>query len=305
MTNWREDIDDWDSDDFDELSENHDLDFEDQEPEDLEIEDIDFSNIQGRTLEDRFKKITRKASVARIVPKKKEKVIAKKNVHYKFSRQKGTKNITQVKLPNNKEILIKGVDEFILSQDDAATAIKNIGYYKGKKLKELMLIINNTTPNDIEFELFNPSQPLDYLYSTSGNINDVIKVAGDNKVSYTDLMHNILANPTMIPNAKFVASGTQQAQQINQPLTFINKNIEGKEMIHPLQNSLNIDIDQQQNEILYWDIEKTLGRVFIPDGMDILKYKVLSGMTVIFGFYFRQIQLKKVFYPEARNKGIL
>lgn len=307
MIDWREDIDDWDSDDFEELSENHDLDFDDSDDseDNIEIEDIDFSNIQGRNLQERFKKITRKASVARIVPKKKEKIVAKRNVHYKFSRQKGKKNITQVKLPNNKEILIKGVDEFILSQDDASTAIKNIGYYKGKKLKELMLIINNTTPNDIEFELFNPSMPLDYLYSTSGNLNDEIKVAGDNKVSYSDLLFNILTNPTMIPNAKFVASGAQQAQQINQPLTFINKNIEGKEMIHPLQNSLNIDIDQQQNEILYWDIEKTLGRVFVPDGMDILKYKVLSGMTVIFGFYFKQIQLKKVFYPETRNRGIL
>jgi hypothetical protein len=307
MIDWREDIDDWDSGDFEELSENHDLDFDDAEDseDNIEIEDIDFSNIQGRNLQERFKKITRKASVARIVPKKKEKIVAKRNVHYKFSKQKGKKNITQVKLPNNKEILIKGVDEFILSQDDASTAIKNIGYYKGKKLKELMLIINNTTPNDIEFELFNPSMPLDYMYATSGNLNDEIKVAGDNKVSYSDLLFNILANPTMIPNAKFVASGAQQAQQINQPLTFINKNIEGKEMIHPLQNSLNIDIDQQQNEILYWDIEKTLGRVFVPDGMDILKYKVLSGMTVIFGFYFKQIQLKKVFYPETRNRGIL
>ena len=307
INDWREDFNDWDSDDFEELSETGN-DFEDEDGADddiLEIEDIDFSNIQGKNISDRFKKINRKASSVKIVPKKKERIVVDKKVHYKFAKGNQKKTVTQIKLPNNKEVLIKGVDEFILSQDDSATAIKNIGYYKGKKLKELVLIINNTSPNDMDFELFNPSMPLDYLYSTSGSLNDEIKVAGDNKVSYSDLLFNILANPTLIPNAKFVSSGPSQAAQVNIPLTFINKNAEGKELIHPLQNALNIDIDQQQNQILYWDIEKTLGRVFIPDGMDILKYKVLAGMTVIFGFYFKQIQLKKVFYKEARNKGIL
>jgi hypothetical protein len=28
-------------------------------------------------------------------------------------------------------------------------------------------------------------------------------------------------------------------------------------------------------------------------------------MTVVFGFYYKQIQLKKVLIPELRNKGIL
>ena len=118
-------------------------------------------------------------------------------------------------------------------------------------------------------------------------------------------MFNILANPTIIPNAKFFVAGLQKTAQINQPMTFINKNIAGHEKIFPIQNSLNIDIDQTQNDILYWDIQKTLGRLFVPDGMDILSYKVLAGMTVIFGFYYKQVQIKKVFWEETRNVGIL
>jgi membrane-associated protein len=64
-------------------------------------------------------------------------------------------------------------------------------------------------------------------------------------------------------------------------------------------------IDQTQDYILYWDIQKTLGRVFVPDGMDIISYKILAGMTVIFGFYYKQVQIKKVFWEETRNVGIL
>lgn len=280
---------------------------------DFDITDIDFSNISG-TSKEKFRKIKRKTTSAKIVPKKKRlsnpdnktrKIVADKNVAYKFKRRSGAKTETQIRLPNNREVLIEGVDKFILSTDQKATAIKNIGYYKGEKLQELVLIINNTSPTDLDIQLFNPSSPLDYLYSTSNNLNTRILVAGDNKVTYSDLMFNILANPTLIPNAKFFVAGASKTAQINQPMIFINKNIAGNEKIFPIQNALNIDIDQQQNDILYWDIQKTLGRVYVPDGMDIISYKILAGMTVIFGFYFKQVQIKKVFWEETRNVGIL
>ena len=184
-----------------------------------------------------------------------------------------------------------------------------MGYYKGEKLKELVLIINNNTPNDFNFELFNPSMPLDYLFSTSQDLNARILVAGDNKVSYSDMLFNLLANPTLLPNAKFICTNpTNQAQadkQFNVPLIFKNKNIAGHEKIHPIQNALNTDIDQQQDQLVYWDIMGTLGRAYIPDGMDVIQYKVLAGNSVVFGFYYKQVSLKRFFFQEARDKKIL
>ena len=323
MTVWEENIDQWDDNDYQQYSFNKGVlsnfnDFDDSEEEEqdddsLSITDIDFSNISGKTTKDKLKKIKRKTSEAKIIPKEKKfkttsktkRLVAKKNVEYEFNSKKGVNVETQIRLPDDREVLITGVDKFILSQDDKNNAQKNIGYYKGEKLQELVLIINNTTPTDLDIQFFNPSSPLDYLYSTSNNLNTRISVAGNNKVSYSDLMFNILANPTIIPNAKFAVAGLQKPAQINQPLTIINKNIAGHEKIFPIQNALNIDIDQTQDYILYWDIQKTLGRMYIPDGMDILQYKVLAGMTVIFGFYYKQVQIKKVFWEEARNKGIL
>jgi len=319
-TRWDEKNEEWNDDDYSQFSFGTPQLSDDLQEEDLSEEnfmpiyDIDFSNLSGKSTKENLKQIKRQKSKAKVVRKQKrfqaptsktKRIVAKKNVEYDFKAKKGAKVTTEIRLPDNKEILIKGVDQFILSQDDRATAQKNIGYYKGEKLQELVLIINNTSPTDLDIQFFNPSSPLDYLYSTSNNLNTRIQVAGDNKVSYSDLLFNILANPTIIPNAKFAVAGAQKMAQINQPLTFINKNIAGHEKIFPIQNALNIDIDQQQKDILYWDIQNTLGRMYIPDGMDILQYKVLSGMTVIFGFYYKQVQLKKVFWEEARNTGIL
>jgi hypothetical protein len=221
----------------------------------------------------------------------------------------GKKTTERILVPQDRKVIVEGVDKFILSNTKESEAIKNIGYYKGEKLKELVLIINNNTPNDIEFELFNPSMPLDYLFSTSDNLNNRISVAGDNKVSYSDMLFNMLANPTLLPNAKFVCENpvdaNQSYKQFNIPLIFKNKNIAGHEKIHPIQNALNTDIDQNQNNIVYWDIMETLGRAYIPDGMDILSYKVLAGNIVTFGFYYKQVSLKRFFFKEARDKKIL
>lgn len=221
----------------------------------------------------------------------------------------GKKTTERILIPQDRKVIVEGVDKFILSNTKESEAIKNIGYYKGEKLKELVLIINNNTPNDFDFELFNPSMPLDFLFSTSNNLNNRISVAGDNKVSYSDVLFNMLANPTLLPNAKFVSENpvnqNQALLQFNQPLIFKNKNIAGFEKVHPIQNSLNTDIDQRQNNILYWDIMGTLGRAFIPDGMDVISYKVLAGNIVTFGFYYKQVSLKRFFFQEARDKKIL
>lgn len=215
------------------------------------------------------------------------------------------KTTERILVPSDRKVIVEGVDNFILSNDAKSQSIKDIGYYQGKKLKELVLIINNDTPNDFDIELFNPSAPLDWLHSTSQNLNNMIQVAGDSKVSYSDLLFNLVSNPTLLPNAKFVVTGAQATEQFNQPMIFKNKNIAGQEKVHPIQNQLNIDIDQNQKQIVYWNIMETLGRAFIPNGMDVMKYKVLAGNHVVFGFYYLQADLKKFFFPEARNKQIL
>lgn len=217
----------------------------------------------------------------------------------------GQKKISRVIVPRDKKVIVEGVSKFILSKDTKDDALKQIGYYKGKKLKELVLIFNNNSPLDFNLELFNPSMPLDYLYNTSLNLNDKISVA-NSPVSYSDVLFNLLANPTMIVNAVFTFSGPAVNSQISQSLQFTNKEITGTQLIHPINLNLQIDIMQVFGYVVNFEIMKTLERPFIPDGMDVIKYKVLAGMTVTMGFYYRQKSLKKFFYKEARDsKGLM
>ena len=72
-----------------------------------------------------------------------------------------------------------------------------------------------------------------------------------------------------------------------------------------LKNNYKYNYLKTQKQIIYWDIQKTLGRVFSPNGMDILEYTILAGTNVVFGFYYKQLTLNKVFLPELRNKVIL
>jgi hypothetical protein len=220
-------------------------------------------------------------------------------------RSKRPQKITKVVVPDDKKVIVQGVSDFILDHNRANDAIKNIGYYKGKKLKELVFTFNNNSALPFEFELFNPSMPLDYLYSTSLNLNDKIQVAGG-EISYTDVLFNILANSTMIPNAKFVFSGANVTQQRVQPIKIINKSITGEQKIYPFNLDLQIDTMQVASDIVAFDFFDTINRPYIPDGMDIMKYKVLPNMTVTMAFFYDQISLKKVFRKEARNdKGLL
>ena len=217
----------------------------------------------------------------------------------------GEKKISRVIVPRDKKVIVEGVSKFILSRDKKDDALKQIGYYKGKKLKELVLIFNNNSPLDFNLELFNPSMPLDYLYNTSLNLNDKISVA-NSPVSYSDVLFNLLANPTMIVNAVFTFAGPSVNSQVSQSLQFTNKEITGTQLIHPINLNLQLDVMQVFGYVVNFEIMKTLNRPFIPDGMDVIKYKVLAGMTVTMGFYYRQKSLKKFFYKEARDsKGLM
>jgi hypothetical protein len=215
------------------------------------------------------------------------------------------KKIAKVIVPDDQKVIIQGASNFILSQKSKDEGIKNIQYYKGKKLKPLVLIINNNEPTDFNFELFNPSMPLDYLYSTSQNLNNRITVAGGT-TSYSDLLFNILANPVMVINAQITTAGTQVSNQNNQSVFIKNKNIEGTETVFPINIDLQIDNMQVLNDIIYFNIHQAINRAFIPDGMDVIQYKVLAGMTVTMTFWYTQVSLKKFFYEEARaSKSLL
>ena len=283
------------------------------------LEDIDFSEIEGKSFKKAFSKVNRQIDRKRVRKGVVAKAIGKPRVS---SSQRGSeiplkdgqrailkgpkkKKITKVLVPRDRKVIVEGVSKFILANDKASNTLRQIGYYKGEKLKELVLIFNNNSAIPFTIEIFNPSSPLDYLYSTSQNLNNKIAVAGG-VVQYSDVLFNILANPTMIPNCKFTFAGPLLNQQISQTLEFKNKNIEGTEKIHPLNIALQIDTMQFANDIVFFDMQEQLNRPFIPNGMDVIRYTVLPGMTVNMAFFYKQVDLKKVFYSEAReSKEIL
>jgi hypothetical protein len=242
--------------------------------------------VEGETKQ--FRRPPLKKPLSKNIPvKRKAKIIDRRKVSEKII------------VPDDRKVIVEGVNNFILDQKPQSDFVKNIGIRDGKKLRELIITFNNDSALDFEIELFNPSMPLDFLHSTSLNINDKVLIAGGT-TSYTDVLFNLLANPARFYASKFVVAGANKLSQINQPLQVINKNIAGEQKIEPFQIQLDVDIDQNQNDIIYFDLQQTLNRPFIPDGMDIIKYKVLAGMTVTFGFYYSQISLKKFFYPEAK-----
>lgn len=294
---------------------------------DNSITDIDFSSLAGKPFNKAFrqadKKVTSKAIEKRSLNKgkrlvKKPKLGAsttqkpklRKRPTQKLSREIGVKRgakinqaqkkISRILVPADKKVIVEGVNKFILSQKPNDNAVKNIGYYKGRKLKELVLIFNNTTPNPFTIELFNPSAPLDYLYNTSQNLNNKIEVAG-NQVAYSDVLFNLLANPTIIPNCKFTFSGINAQQQRSIPLKVIDREITGEEFIQPLNLDLTIDNMQVSSDIVFFDIMQMLNRPFIPDGMDTVEYTILPNMSVVMAFFFEQKSLKKAFYKVARD----
>ena len=313
-----------------EVNDGGQVEVEQQEQEDVfddddYIYDMDFSDFGGGNFKSSLKRVNRtatnkkqqkkvqrkgKAPAKRILRRKTSKPLSKSvlvnksaTIFGKTSNGVEAKTTKRIIVPSTQKVIIQGVDKFILGRGNEK--VKNIGYYRGKKLKELVFIFHNDSALDFTIELFNPSMPLDYLHATSLNINNKVQVSGG-ITSYTDVLFNLLANPTHIPNAKFVFAGASYKQQIQQPLIFINKNIQGEQKIDPLQLPLQMDNLQVADDIVFFDIIGNLNRPFIPNGMDIIKYTVFAGNTVTFGFYFEQKDLKRFFYKEAReSKKIL
>lgn len=280
------------------------------EVDDEIINEVDFSNLQGKSFASSLHKFNRVYDYkSRLKNRGKKRMPLTKQFDVKSSAKiigadgGRDKTISRIIVPEDKRVVVEGVDKFILGHGESCDSIKNIGYYKCKKLKELIIIINNNGKTDFDLELFNPSMPLDYLFATSGNLNNKVTVAGG-VVSYSDVLYNILANPTHIVNAKFSYASASQAltsAQIAQPMFFKNKRIDGVQKIDPLNTQLQLDIYQYQPNVLFFDFQNNLNRPFIPDGMDVIKYKVLAGASITFTFFYRQKSLKRFFFEEARN----
>ncbi len=305
---WKEELDEWENDmpietcELFEPTNEETYSFEGDEYYDDVLLDIDYSELRG-PFKKSMGKIKHKIKRA---PRKRKKPLSKDFLVENKERRNivgGRKQINKVVIPEDRPVIIEGVSDFIL--DNQNDEIKQIGYYKGKKLKEMVIAINNTSGVDFEMELFNPSAPLDFLQSTSGNLNDRMILAGGAQTSYSDMLYNILANPTLIANARITVTGTQVKEQLAERLTFVNKNVAGEAVINPLSIALNMDLFQQQSNVILFNITKDLNRVYIVDGMDIMRYRVLAGNTVTFCFYYKQKSLKKFFWKEARVKNLV
>ena len=92
---------------------------------------------------------------------------------------------------------------------------------------------------------------------------------------------------------------------MKEPLILKNKSIDGYERIAPYNLSLQTDNYQVQANQVCFDIDSVMGRAFIPDGMDVIQYKILAGNTVTMCFWYKQKTLKKQLFNEAKTNKIL
>jgi hypothetical protein len=208
-------------------------------------------------------------------------------------------------VPDDRKLIVQGREKFKIGSK----------FHEGEKLQELNMTIDNTSnPIDFTMELFNPSAPLDYLYNSTQNLNSRITIADGVNVAYSDVLFNLLANPTMIVRGLMVCSalGTLPANtqsgivfnQMNQAFQVKNKNIKGWQDLMPYKP--NLDAYQKQSDIVSFEIMKDLNRPFVVDGMDVLQYTVLANSKVVLNFYYKQIKLKELVFPEYKGfKGVI
>lgn len=272
------------------------------------IDDIDFSDFKGKDFKKKLSKVNKVVAkkkkskgIIKGKPLTKDIFVKKRATLYGKKTEDGVAKTTKrIIVPSSQKVIIEGVDDFILNQDKSC--VKEIGYYNCKKLLELIVTMVNTSPNDFLVNLFDPSMPLDYLQSTGLNLNNKVQIAGGN-VQYSDVLFNILANPIHIPNVKLTCDAPTSSAldiQLNQPLLFINKKATGQQKVEPIQLQLQIDNMQVAKNIVFFDLQQ-LDRPFIPNGMDVLQYNIKAGSTVTFAFFYRQRDIRKLFFSEARN----
>lgn len=271
-----------------------------------DLDDINFSEVAGK--HKTFKK-SLSAVRSKVKEVKKTRATKKKKPLNKFVKVgaghtkiegDSKKKISKVIVPADQKVVIQHVNKFILSSK--YDWMKDLHHYNGEKLKEVVLIFDNSASAvDVTLDLFDPSSRIDYIMANGGqDVNDLVQVPGS-AVRYSDILHNILANPIMVVNARFILDGSNTAEQTNQSIFIKNKSIEGWQKTNPIAMMVKIDIDQQQRNIITFNFTENLNRPFIPDGMDVAQYKVLAGNSVTMVFWVKQFSLKKMLFDEAAN----
>lgn len=271
----------------------------DAEDEGFNFTDIDFSDFKG-DFKENLKKLDHRVGV--LINNRKKYNSTGNRLKKKIAKSKRVVT-SKITVPSDREIIVKGANGMILSKNPAIDASKAIGYYRGRKLNMLTLTFNNNGLIDFPVTLFDPSAPLEYLISNGLNVNDKIQIAGGS-TSYSNMLFNLLANPTMIISAQILISGTisgNAERQLNQSMIFVNQNIAGLQAIEPLNVNLSRDIMQKENTLVTFEIMKKLGRPFVPDGMDMIQYPILAGNTVTINFYYKQVQIKRMVFDECRQ----
>jgi hypothetical protein len=261
-----------------------------------EIEDIDFSEIKGG-LKSSLKKANTKVNQKK---KKRPLVKTKGGVKRRIPRKK-KKVQTRVVVSDDREIIINSVDKFILGGNEEE---KKIGWYKGEKLKQLALTIDNTDGVEFELDLFRPSERTSYLIANSQDLNDKIRIGAGDTVSYQDIVTNMMSNPAMLLHVQMTFSGQNVSGQLNQPLRFLSANIASEQYVKPIAVQLFFDIQQFQNNTVRFSLIDRLQRGYVPDGLDWIRYKVLAGTSVNMIFFYKQQNIKEFFFKETRNNSV-
>jgi hypothetical protein len=256
-----------------------------------DLEDIDYSSLTGDFDNDFENFVKGKMPLKRNLNPRQKFVRRAKCPRPVMPKQK-------VLVPEGRDIIVEGKKR-----------PKHITHYKGEKLQMLQLQINNDSALDFTVDLFNPTAPLQYLYATSGNLDNKIKVSGGDSVAYSDILFYLLANPTLVRNAMVDASGTTAVEadnrvivsnQLNQSFKFRAKNLRGWLEVQPLR--LYKDSYQFQSDAVEFPIQENLNRPFVPDGMETLQYTILANCSVTLSFYYKQVLLKELVYDEVRFK---
>lgn len=309
------------------------------------LEDFDYSQFEGKTFKENFAKVKSRIKKV-VVPKGRKVIIEGKQPQSKVQfitedplrqarkrslkrdssirpqqdvdqigvqegeqiliKGRNKKTISKISVPRDRNLIVEGASNLMLSEDKRDSLVKQLGYFKGKKLQELIIEIDNQGENDFTLSLFDPSMPLDYLYNTSQNLNNRI-IVGGGALQYSDLMFNILANPPIVHSAYFTFEGTnnQIVRQEVLAMQFVNKNAQGYKKIDPVNLSLKVDNMQVFNNVIAFDLHESLNRPFIPDGLDVINYTIFAGVKATMVFFYEQIHIKDVYYHEARNSKTL
>lgn len=275
--------------------------------------DIDFSEIKGKTNKQIISKANAKIRSKKLMTSinkkrknalpltKKHPIKQNSTTNIKTKHLSGkSKSIKNILVSNDQKVIINGVSNFMI--DKTKDSLRNIGYWEGKKLNKLLLTFNNTNGNDLTLDLFNPNSWGKYFMANSQDLDDRI-IVGDGSIKYSEVLFNIIANPTMIPSARFSFSCPTEEQlerQLNVPLNFTNKDLRSNTVVKPY--TFEIDEYQFQNNIVLFDIIESINRPFFPNGTDTAIYTIYAGTTASLCFYYKQYTLIEQFFKLAYTK---